>query len=83
VRDHRVHHKYSETDADPHDVRRGFFFAHFGWFLCEKHPQVTEKGKLLDLSDVTNCPIATFHDKYVFLLIISGLWILVDSVGFL
>ena len=21
VRDHRTHHKYSETDADPHDVR--------------------------------------------------------------
>lgn len=22
-RDHRVHHKFSETDADPHDARRG------------------------------------------------------------
>jgi len=27
-RDHRVHHKYSETDADPHNAKRGFFFAH-------------------------------------------------------
>jgi len=27
-RDHRVHHKYSETDADPHNANRGFFFAH-------------------------------------------------------
>ena len=26
-RDHRVHHKYSETDADPHNTNRGFFFA--------------------------------------------------------
>lgn len=26
-RDHRLHHKYSETDADPHNSRRGGFFA--------------------------------------------------------
>lgn len=43
-RDHRVHHKYSETDADPHDSRRGFFFAHMGWLMCRKHPAVKEKG---------------------------------------
>ncbi|ERE80431.1 acyl-CoA desaturase 1-like protein [Cricetulus griseus] len=28
ARDHRVHHKFSETHADPHDSRRGFFFSH-------------------------------------------------------
>ena len=28
VRDHRVHHKYSDTDADPHNSHRGFWFAH-------------------------------------------------------
>ena len=28
ARDHRVHHKFSETPADPHDATRGFFFAH-------------------------------------------------------
>lgn len=26
-RDHRLHHKYTETDADPHNSRRGGFFA--------------------------------------------------------
>lgn len=26
-RDHRVHHKFTETDADPHNTNRGFFFA--------------------------------------------------------
>lgn len=39
VRDHRVHHKYSETDADPHNVTRGFFFAHMGWLTIKKHPK--------------------------------------------
>ncbi|XP_056020333.1 acyl-CoA desaturase-like isoform X1 [Ostrea edulis] len=51
-RDHRVHHKYSETDADPHNAKRGFFFAHVGWLLVRKHPDVMEKGKGLDFSDL-------------------------------
>ncbi|ERE80429.1 acyl-CoA desaturase 2-like protein [Cricetulus griseus] len=28
ARDHRAHHKFSETHADPHNSRRGFFFSH-------------------------------------------------------
>lgn len=52
ARDHRVHHKFSETDADPHNARRGFFFSHVGWLLVRKHPAVKEKGALLDLSDL-------------------------------
>ena len=25
VRDHRVHHRYSDTEADPHNINNGFF----------------------------------------------------------
>ncbi|KFM61122.1 Acyl-CoA desaturase 1, partial [Stegodyphus mimosarum] len=42
-RDHRVHHKFTETDADPHNIKRGFFFAHMGWLMCRKHPAVASK----------------------------------------
>jgi stearoyl-CoA desaturase (delta-9 desaturase) len=42
ARDHRVHHKHSETDADPHNATRGFFYAHIGWLLVKKHPDVME-----------------------------------------
>ncbi|GBP32244.1 hypothetical protein EVAR_27668_1 [Eumeta japonica] len=45
VRDHRLHHKYSDTDADPHNASRGFFYSHVGWLLVRKHPLVKEKGK--------------------------------------
>jgi len=64
ARDHRVHHKYSETNADPHNALRGFFFAHMGWLLVRKHPDVKEKGKGLDLSDLTNDPLLMFQKKY-------------------
>ena len=52
ARDHRVHHKYSETEADPHNAKRGFFFAHVGWLLVRKHPDVKEKGKHIDINDL-------------------------------
>jgi len=62
-RDHRVHHKYSETDADPHNALRGFFFSHIGWLLVKKHPDVTKKGKELDISDILADPIARFQKR--------------------
>jgi len=52
ARDHRVHHKHSETDADPHNATRGFFFAHMGWLFVKKHKDVIEAGKKLDYTDL-------------------------------
>ncbi len=63
-RDHRVHHKYTETDADPHNALRGFFFAHMGWLMMKKHPQVFIKGKNVDMSDLRNDPVASFQERY-------------------
>jgi stearoyl-CoA desaturase (Delta-9 desaturase) len=37
VRDHRVHHKYSDTNADPHNATRGFFFSHIGNILLSEY----------------------------------------------
>lgn len=68
ARDHRVHHKFSETDADPHNATRGFFFSHIGWLLCKKHPEVKAKGKGMDLSDLRADPILMFQKKYYMLL---------------
>lgn len=30
---HRMHHKYSDTEPDPHDSNRGFWWSHLGWML--------------------------------------------------
>nr|CAH0109007.1 unnamed protein product [Daphnia galeata] len=63
-RDHRVHHKFSDTDADPYNSRRGFFFSHVGWLLCKKHPEVIRRGKTVDASDLLNDPVVVFQRKY-------------------
>ncbi|VVC27060.1 Hypothetical protein CINCED_3A025520 [Cinara cedri] len=64
ARDHRLHHKYSETNADPHNANRGFFFSHVGWLLCRKHPDIMEKGRGIDMSDLLADPIVAFQKKY-------------------
>ncbi|TUL94709.1 Acyl-CoA desaturase 1 [Bagarius yarrelli] len=64
ARDHRVHHKYSETDADPHNASRGFFFAHIGWLLVKKHPKVIRYGQKLDLSDLKNDRVVMFQRRF-------------------
>ena len=30
---HRQHHKWSDQGMDPHNVKRGFWWAHIGWML--------------------------------------------------
>jgi stearoyl-CoA desaturase (delta-9 desaturase) len=62
-----MHHKYSDTDADPHNVNRGFFFGHYGWMLVNKHPAVREKGKEIDFSDVDADPLLVFQKRSVLL----------------
>nr|XP_021500334.1 acyl-CoA desaturase 3 isoform X2 [Meriones unguiculatus] len=64
ARDHRAHHKFTETHADPHDSRRGFFFSHVGWLLVRKHPAVKEKGGKLDMSDLKAEKLVMFQRRY-------------------
>jgi fatty-acid desaturase len=51
-RDHRVHHKESDKDADPHDIKRGFFYSHMGWLLLKKQDAVKRAGQGIDCSDL-------------------------------
>jgi len=84
ARDHRVHHKYSETDADPHNATRGFFFAHMGWLFVKKHPEVVKAGRALDFSDLKEDSLVMFQKKldpwftlymcFVWPAQIAGLW---------
>lgn len=64
VRDHRVHHKYSDTEADPHNANRGLFFSHIGWLMLKKNAEVVKRGKQMDMSDIENDPLLRFHEKW-------------------
>eukprot|EP01127_Copromyxa_protea_P006190 TRINITY_DN15_c0_g3_i1.p2 TRINITY_DN15_c0_g3~~TRINITY_DN15_c0_g3_i1.p2 ORF type:complete len:314 (+),score=52.30 TRINITY_DN15_c0_g3_i1:65-1006(+) len=64
ARDHRVHHKYSETPADPHNATRGLFFSHVGWLLVKKDPKVTEAGRKMNMEDLIADPVVQFQKRY-------------------
>jgi len=63
ARDHRVHHLYSDTVADPHDANRGFWFSHVGWLVFKKHPAVIEAGKKINMNDLQSDPVVMLQKQ--------------------
>ncbi|XP_076239523.1 acyl-CoA Delta-9 desaturase-like [Calliopsis andreniformis] len=68
VRDHRVHHKYTDSDADPHNAQRGFFFSHIGWLMVRKHPDVIKKGANIDMTDLEQDPVVVWQRRLYIIL---------------
>jgi len=62
-RDHRVHHRHSETASDPHDASRGMFFAHMGWLFVEKRRNVIEAGREVGMKDLLEDWVVMFQDR--------------------
>ncbi|KAI8441674.1 hypothetical protein MSG28_015213 [Choristoneura fumiferana] len=50
-----------DTDADPHNATRGFFYSHVGWLLVKKHPEVLKRSRTIDMSDIYNNPVLRFQ----------------------
>jgi len=78
--DHRVHHKYVDTDADPHNSKRGLFFSHVGWLFIESQPEVIEKTKAIDVSDLKADSVVMFQKKYYFFLLAPVIGFILPAV---
>lgn len=76
ARDHRVHHKFTDTNADPYNSRRGFFFSHIGWLMVRKHPDVIEQGKKVDMTDLKSDPALVFQDRYFLPLMVLATFVI-------
>lgn len=68
ARDHRIHHKFSETDKDPHDANRGFWYSHIGWLLLEKPQTVRNAKDAVDMKDLYSDRSLVFQHKHYFVL---------------
>ncbi|KAI1306449.1 Acyl-CoA Delta(11) desaturase [Halotydeus destructor] len=70
---HTTHHKYSDTDGDPHNASRGLFFAH-GWFVFMKqHPVSWLKSQAVDTSKVMKDVLVRFqYDNFELIYITVG-----------
>lgn len=64
ARDHRIHHKHSDTTKDPHNSNRGFFFSHVGWLFLPKSAEVLSAEKEIYMTDLINDSVVKFQDDY-------------------
>jgi len=67
-RDHRLHHKFSDTLLDPYSIQRGIFFAHMGWLLKQKTPELVAEGSRIDLQDMEKDWVLVFQKNMNWLL---------------
>lgn len=58
---HRLHHRYSDTEQDPHSRKRfGFWFSHVGWIMVPDY----EPTKLELVNDLRKFPELLWLDRY-------------------
>ena len=81
ARDHRVHHKGSDTTADPHDSQRGLFFAHMGWIMLRKHAHVRQAGQTLDFADLRADAVVTFQTRHYGKLVLLMCYLVPTAMG--
>ncbi|EQC27056.1 stearoyl-CoA desaturase (delta-9 desaturase) [Saprolegnia diclina VS20] len=83
ARDHRVHHKGSDTTADPHNSKRGFFFAHMGWVMVRKHPDVFKEGKKMSYDDLDADVVVAAQKKHYLLSVLLMCYVSPSVLGHL
>ncbi|KAI5308871.1 stearoyl-CoA 9-desaturase [Ascosphaera atra] len=59
-RDHRAHHRFTDTDKDPYSVRKGFWYSHMGWMVMKQNPKRIGRT---DISDLNEDPVVVWQHK--------------------
>lgn len=60
-RDHRAHHRYTDTDKDPYSVRKGLLYSHIGWMVMKQNPKRIGRT---DITDLNEDPVVVFQHKH-------------------
>ena len=67
--DHREHHRYTDTDRDPYNIKRGFWYAHIGWLFTLD----ISKRDFGNIKDLLEDPIYRFqHRFFVIIAVLIG-----------
>jgi stearoyl-CoA desaturase (delta-9 desaturase) len=60
ARSHRRHHRYVDTDQDPYNAQRGFWYSHVGWTL-EHTP---ERAHGISVADLESDPLVRWQHRF-------------------
>jgi stearoyl-CoA desaturase (Delta-9 desaturase) len=58
--DHRNHHLHTDTDKDPYNAKRGFWYSHIGWLIRLD----TSTRNFDNVRDLATDPIVTWQHKH-------------------
>lgn len=67
--DHRIHHRFVDSEKDPYSIKKGFFYAHILWIFRKQQP--IDPQVVPDLT--TNRLVLFQHRWYPYLLFVSNL----------
>jgi stearoyl-CoA desaturase (delta-9 desaturase) len=70
-REHRAHHRYTDTDQDPYSVHKGILHAHILWIVL-KQPNTVGR---VDISDLKRDPIVVWQNTFFVPLALFMGWI--------
>jgi len=71
ARDHRAHHRYTDTDKDPYSVRKGLLYSHLGWMIMKQNPKRIGRTDISDLND--DKVVVWQHKNYIKSVVFMGL----------
>ncbi|KJE96633.1 stearoyl-CoA desaturase, variant [Capsaspora owczarzaki ATCC 30864] len=69
-RNHRAHHKFTDTPKDPYNVRRSLLWAHIGWMLVKQNKNEVGYADITDLDE--NKILQWQHRNYPLLVLLCG-----------
>jgi len=78
-RGHRAHHRYTDTDLDPYNAHKGFWYSHMGWMLIKPR----RKPGVADVSDLSKSSVVKWQHKWYISLIFLTAFIIPTVVPWL
>ena len=76
--EHRKHHKHVDTDDDPYDITKGFFWAHMGWLMFKLKPA----SPIENVQDLKKDALVVWQDKWVHGIAFFMSFILPAAIGY-
>lgn len=77
--DHRLHHKFTDTEEDPYNAGQGFFWSHIGWIFYQSR----EEKQLTNVGDLKRDPLVMWqhrHDVAIALIVGMGGMALIGAI---
>ena len=68
VRDHRMHHRHTDTELDPHSIEYGFMYSHIGWLFFRRTDKFRASAREIQMGDMENDSIVMFQHRNYFVL---------------